>query len=67
MKSVVSAIVYLSISGGSMIIFVISSIQIFDSQVYEILFYTLLMSVTTIIFTCLAIKYKYNADTQEQS
>lgn len=60
MKSVVSAMVYLSIAGGSLIIFFISGLKLFESQVYEFLFFALLMFVDTIIFIVLAMRYKYN-------
>ena len=43
MKSVVSAMVYLSIAGGSLIIFLITGIKLFESQVNEFLFNTFKM------------------------
>ena len=59
MKSVVTSMVYLSIAGGSAIVIFISGTKIFESQVYEFLFFAGLIFVDTIIFIVLAVRYKY--------
>lgn len=58
MKSVMTAFVYLTIAGGSLIVVVISSVKLFESQIYEYLFYVLLMITNTIFFSILAKRFK---------
>jgi dipeptide/tripeptide permease len=67
MKSVVSAMVYLSITGGSLIIFFVTGIKFFESQVKEFLFFACLMFIVTIIFVILAMRYKYRAKCDDEA
>lgn len=59
MKSVMTASVYMTVAFGSLIVFLISGLNLFSSQVYELLFYACLMFVDTLIFGVLAVRYKY--------
>jgi proton-dependent oligopeptide transporter, POT family len=59
MKSVVTSMVYVSLAGGSLIVFLISGAKLFSSQTYEFIFYAGLMFIDTIVFMILAMKYKY--------
>jgi dipeptide/tripeptide permease len=59
MKSVMTAAVYMTVAGGSFIVFLISGLNIFDSQMYEFLFYACLMVLDTFLFGVLAVRYKY--------
>lgn len=59
MKSIINSFVYLTVAGGNLIVFVISSVNLFDSQLYEFLFFAFLMLIDTAIFIILSIKYKY--------
>lgn len=59
MKSVMTASVYMTVAFGSFIVFLISGLNLFSSQVYELLFYACLMFIDTIIFGFLAVRYKY--------
>lgn len=61
MKSVMTAFVYLTIAGGSLIIIVIKSTNFIESQFVEFLFYAILMIVNTIFFVLLSNNYKYVA------
>jgi dipeptide/tripeptide permease len=67
MKSVVSAMVYMSIAGGSTVVVTISGLQLFQSQVYEYIFFSGLMFVTTIVFILLAMRYKYQERAESKS
>lgn len=59
MKSVMTASVYMSVAGGSLIVFFISGFKIFGSLVHEFLFYACLMFIDIIVFAALAMRYKY--------
>lgn len=59
MKSVMTASLYLTVSGGSLIVTVISSTNFIHSQFWEFLFYVALMAVNIIFFAFLAKSYKY--------
>ncbi|KAG5683395.1 hypothetical protein PVAND_012680 [Polypedilum vanderplanki] len=59
MKSVMTSSVYMSVAGGSLIVFFISGFRIFTSLVYEFLFYACLMFLDTVIFCVLAMRFKY--------
>lgn len=59
MKSVMTAAVYCTVAGGSLIVFLISGLNLFSSQIYELLFYACLMFIDTLLFGVLAIHYKY--------
>lgn len=59
MKSVMTAFVYLSIAGGSLIIIAIKTTNFIECQFIEFLFYTFLMIINTIFFVLLAKNYKY--------
>ena len=59
MKSVMTASLYLTIAGGSLIVVVISGVNFIHSQFWEYLFYVSLMIVNTIFFTFLAKRYQY--------
>jgi dipeptide/tripeptide permease len=62
MKSVMNSFVYLVVAFGNLIVLIISGTQIFDSQVYEFLFFALLMLLDAIAFVFIAMRYKYVAD-----
>lgn len=62
MKSVMNSFVYLVVAGGNLIVLIISGTQIFDSQVYEFLFFALLMLLDAIAFVIIAMRYKYVED-----
>jgi dipeptide/tripeptide permease len=64
MKSVMTASVYLTVAGGSFIIFLISSLNLFESQTTEFIFYASLMFIDMIVFGLLAKRYKY-IDTEQ--
>lgn len=59
MKSVISAFVYVTIAGGSLIVILVSGSNFIESQFYEFLFYVALMIVNTILFTIFARRYKF--------
>jgi dipeptide/tripeptide permease len=59
MKSVMTSSVYLSVAGGSLLVFFISGFRIFSSLVHEFLFYAGLMFIDTVIFGVLAKRFKY--------
>jgi dipeptide/tripeptide permease len=59
MKSVMLSFVYLTMAGGNLFMVFISGSKLFESQVYEFLFFAGLMLVDMMIFIVLAIKYKY--------
>lgn len=58
MKSVMTAFIYLTIAGGSLIVVTVSSANLFESQIHEYLFYVLLMIMNTIFFSILAKRFK---------
>jgi hypothetical protein len=51
---------YLSLAGGSLLIFLVSGVKMFESQMNEFLFFACLMFGVTIIFIILAMNYEYN-------
>lgn len=59
MKSVMTASLYLTVAGGSLIVTLISGANLIHSQLWEYLFYVTLMIVNTIFFLFLAKNYKY--------
>lgn len=59
MKSVMLAFVYLTMAFGNLFMVFISGTRIFESQVYEFLFFAGIMLIDMLIFIALAIKYKY--------
>lgn len=59
MKSVMLAFVYLTMAGGNLFMVFISGSRLFESQVYEFLFFAIVMLVDMMIFITLAINYKY--------
>lgn len=59
MKSVMLAFCYLTMAVGNLFMVFISGTRIFESQVYEFLFFAGVMLIDMIIFIILAIKYKY--------
>lgn len=59
MKSVMTASLYLTVAGGSLIVVVISGVNLVHSQFWEYLFYVALMVVNIIFFTFLAKRYQY--------
>ncbi|KAG5683396.1 hypothetical protein PVAND_012681 [Polypedilum vanderplanki] len=59
MKSIINSFVYLTVAGGNLIVFFISAANLFDSQLYEFLFFAFLMFLDTGVFIMLSIKYKY--------
>lgn len=60
MKSVLAALLYITIAFGSLIVVVVSSSNLFECQVHEYLFYVVLMIINTIAFSILAQKFKSN-------
>lgn len=59
MKSVMVSGVYLTMAVGNLFMVFISGTRIFESQVYEFLFFASLMIIDTFIFIILAARYKY--------
>ena len=59
MKSVMVASVYLTMAVGNLIMVFISGSRLFESQIYEFLFFACLMVIDTLIFIFLAMKYNY--------
>ncbi|XP_070506336.1 peptide transporter family 1-like [Chironomus tepperi] len=60
MKSVMTSSVYMSVAGGSLIVFAISGLRLFDSLVNEFIFYSFLMVIDTVLFVFLAKRYRYH-------
>jgi dipeptide/tripeptide permease len=58
MKSTLTAFLYLTIASGSLIVFFISSLRLFNSQVMEFVFYACLMFLNTLYFAFLAKFFK---------
>lgn len=58
MKSVITALVFLSIALGDSLIPIISGTNIFKSQVYEFIFFTCLLFVNMIVFAFIAKSYE---------
>lgn len=65
MKSVMNSLVYLVVAGGNLIVLIISGTQIFNSQVYEFLFFALLMLLDAVVFIIIAMRYKYVQDVND--
>lgn len=59
MKSVMVAFVYLTMAGGNLFMVFISGSRLFESQVYEFLFFAGVMLIDMAIFIVLAVRYKY--------
>lgn len=59
MKSVMLSFVYLTMAAGNLFMVFISGTRIFESQVYEFLFFAGIMLVGMLIFIILAVNYKY--------
>lgn len=59
MKSVMLSFVYLTMAAGNLFMVFISGMRIFESQVYEFLFFAGIMLVGMLLFIGLAINYKY--------
>lgn len=59
MKSVMMCFMYLTVAGGCLIVIFISGVALFESQVYEFLFFAGLLFVDVILFAFLATRYKY--------
>lgn len=59
MKSVMTSFVFVTIAGGNLIIVLITGMKIFSSQVYEFLFFTILMFLDMVFFGFLATRYNY--------
>lgn len=59
MKSVITSFVFVTIAGGNLIVVFITGLKFFSSQVYEFLFFTILMFLDMIFFGFLATRYKY--------
>lgn len=59
MKSVLTAFVYLTVAGGSLIVIIISGASLFESQFIEYLFYIGLMIFNTFFFVMLTKRYKF--------
>lgn len=57
MKSVMTALVFVTIAAGNLIIAFITGLKFFNSQLYEFLFFTLLLIVDMIFFGFLAKRY----------
>lgn len=58
MKSVMTAFMYLTIAGGSLIVITVSGTNFISSQFYEFLFYAGLMLVNTVLFSRMSKQYK---------
>ncbi|KAG4071714.1 hypothetical protein HA402_011868 [Bradysia odoriphaga] len=59
MKSVITSFVFVTIAGGNLIVVFITGMKFFSSQIYEFLFFTILIFLDTIFFGFLATRYKY--------
>lgn len=59
MKSVLTAFVYSTVAGGSLIVIIISGANFFNSQFIEYLFYIGLMIFNTFFFLMLSKRYKF--------
>lgn len=59
MKSVMLSFVYLTMAAGNLFMVFISGTRIFQSQVYEFLFFAGIMLVGMLVFIALAVNYKY--------
>lgn len=59
MKSVMLAFAYLTMAGGNLFMVFISGTRVFESQVYEFLFFAGVMLLGMLIFIALAVNYKY--------
>lgn len=59
MKSVMLAFAYLTMAGGNLFMVFISGTRVFESQVYEFLFFAGVMLLGMLIFIALAANYKY--------
>lgn len=59
MKSVMNSVVYLTVAGGNLLVLIISGAQIFESQVNEFLFFAFLMTLDTVVFISIAMRYDY--------
>ncbi len=59
MKSVITSFVFVTIAGGNLIVVFITGMKFFSSQVYEFLFFTILIFLDAIFFAFLATRYKY--------
>lgn len=67
MKSVMTSFVYLTVAGGNLIIIFITGMRFFTSQVYEFLFFAILIFVDIVFFGFLATRYKYVQNEQSAS
>lgn len=59
MKCVMTAFMYFTIAIGSLIVIVVSGTHFIKSQLYEFLFYAILMLLNSLLFVILAKNYKY--------
>lgn len=58
MKSVMTSLVFVTIAGGNLIIAFITGLKFFNFQLYEFIFFTILLFVDMIFFGFLARRYK---------
>jgi hypothetical protein len=59
MKSVLQAFFSMIIGGGNLIVALIASNKIFDSMAYEYLMFAGIVYAAMVVFTILALRYKY--------
>lgn len=59
MKSVITSFVFVTVAGGNLIVVFITGMKFFSSQIYEFLFFTILIFLDMIFFGFLATRYNY--------
>jgi dipeptide/tripeptide permease len=67
MKSIINSLLYLTTAGGNLIVFIISGVELFESQMMEFVFFALLRLIDTLIFVFLTIRFKKNEMTNESA
>lgn len=59
MKSVITSFVFVTIAGGNLIVVFVTGMKFFSSQIYEFVFFTILIFLDMIFLGFLATRYKY--------
>jgi dipeptide/tripeptide permease len=67
MKSVMMCCMYLATACGSLIVVIISGVSFFQSQVYEFIFFAVIMLLDIFIFAILASRYKYRDQSDDKT
>lgn len=66
MKSSMQAFTFITMALGNLIVSLVSAAKMFNSQVSELLFYTVLLFITQIVFGYMASKYKPVCDNDQE-